>query len=381
MREQNMEALAKLIVRYSVELQPGEKLLVESWDGADDLTAALVRAAYAAGGCPVVCREDGAIRRQLLLGGTKESFQSWAELELARMEQMDACVMVRKADNSCEYEDVPQTQMTAFNLAMEAVKRRRMKHTKWCVLRYPSPSMAQMCSMSTERFTEYFFRTCITDYAAMTRCAQPLEALLRETDRVRITAPGTDLTFSIKGQKGGPAFLNDTGCGKLNLPDGECASCPVKDSVNGRITYNVPTTYNGVTFPSLSFRFEQGKIVEADTGSPGLNEAVNQILDTDENARYIGEFSLGINPMVTQAIGDTLFDEKMWGSLHFTPGHSPSAIHWDIVLSQRAEHGGGELWFDGVLVRKDGYFLPEALKALNPEIMRELFSKEETVSW
>lgn len=377
MYDAKIEELARQIVQYSVGLQPGENLLIESWDGADDMTVALIEAAYQAGGYPFVCREDAAVQRRLLLGGSEESFRRRAEVELARMEKMDACVMVRKMDNSSEYADVPAEKMTQFNLAMAPVKSRRMKHTKWCVLRYPNPSMAQMCRMSTEQFREYYFQTCVMDYEKMTQCAQPLNDLLGRTDRVRIVGPGTNLDFSIKGQRGGPAFPNDTGCGRLNLPDGECSSCPVMGTVEGEITYNVPTTYNGVTFQQIYFRFEKGKIVEAKGGSPILDEAVNQILDTDENARYIGEFSLGINPFVTHAIGDTLFDEKMWGTLHFTPGHSPSAVHWDIVLSQRPEDGGGELWFDDVLIRKDGLYLPKELRDLNPDEMVRLFRRKE----
>ncbi len=374
MENGNMKRLAKLIVEYSVSLRPGENILIETWDEADDITQELVRAAYAVGGVPFVCRENALVRRQQLLGGTEESFRRWAQIELARMGRMDACVMVRKMDNSCEYEDVPQEKMALFNRAMLPVKTRRMKGTKWCVLRYPNASMAQMCHMSTEHFREYYFQACVTNYEKMTQRARPLEKLLEHTDQVKIAGPGTCLRFSIKGQRGGqPAFPNDTGCGKLNLPDGECASCPVKDSVNGEITYNIPTTYNGVTFSQIYFRFQDGKIVEARGGSPSLDKAVNQILDTDENARYIGEFSLGIHPKVFHAIGDPLFDEKMWGTLHFTPGHSPSAIHWDIVLSQRAEDGGGELWFDGQLIRKDGRFLPEELQPLNPDrLLQEL---------
>ena len=377
MEDCNMKRLAELIVRYSVSLQPGESILIETWDGADDITKALIQAVYRAGGYPFVCREETSVRRMQLLGGTRESFRRWAEADLARMEKMDACVMVRKADNSCEYEDVPQEKMAQFNRAMIPVKEERMKRTKWCVLRYPNAGMAQMCRMSTEHFREYYFQTCLVDYEWMTCCAQPLEELLRRTDWVKIIGPGTYLTFSIKGQKGGPSFPNDTGCGKLNLPDGECASFPVKETVNGEITYNTPTTYSGVTFPQIYFRFEKGKIVEARGGNTHLDCVINQILDTDENARYIGEFSLGIHPLVTHAVGDALFDEKMWGTLHFTPGYAPSAIHWDIVLSQREEDGGGEIWFDDVLVRKVVRFLPEELQPLNPENMIRKFGKRE----
>ena len=146
----------------------------------------------------------------------------------------------------------------------------------------------------------------------------------------------------------------------------------MKTSVNGYITYNTETSYNGKNFNNIRFEFENGKIVKATANN---TEELNKILDTDEGARYIGEFAFGLNPYVEEPIGDTLFDEKIKGSFHFTPGNSleesdngnRSSIHWDIVMIQRPEYGGGEIYFDDVLIRKNGMFVLEELKSLNPE--------------
>src|SRR5690606_5901834 len=204
------------------------------------------------------------------------------------------------------------------------------------------------------------------DYAAMSKAMDPLKALMDRTDRVRITGPGTDLTFSIRG-------IGSVKCdGHRNIPDGEVYTAPVRESVNGTITYNVPSVRGGFTFENVRFRFENGKIVEAEAND---TKRLNDILDTDEGARYIGEFSIGFNPHILTPMKDTLFDEKIAGSLHFTPGQAyrkadngnRSAIHWDLVLIQRPEYGGGEIWFDDRLIRKDGRFVVPELEPLNPE--------------
>jgi aminopeptidase len=236
-------------------------------------------------------------------------------------------------------------------------------------MRYPNASMAQLANMSTSKFEDFYFNVCNLDYAKMSLAMDPLQQLMNRIDRVRIVSPGTDISFSIK----------DIGsvkcCGKRNIPDGEVYTAPVRNSVNGIITYNTPSVHAGITFENISFRFENGKIVEASSND---SQRINEVLDTDEGARYIGEFSIGFNPHILKPMKDTLFDEKIDGSLHFTPGQAyeqadngnRSAVHWDLVLIQRPEYGGGEIYFDDVLIRKDGRFVIPELEGLNPEHLK-----------
>jgi aminopeptidase len=242
----------------------------------------------------------------------------------------------------------------------------RVNHTRWVVLRYPTPSMAQAANMSTAAFEEFYYRVCLLDYARMSAAMVPLAERMRKTDRVHLKGPGTDLRFSIKD-------IGVVPCeGRRNLPDGECFTAPVRDSVEGTITYNTPSLYLGTTYENLSFTFEGGRIVKA-VGSPA--DKLARLLDTDEGARFIGEFSLGFHPHILKPMKDTLFDEKIAGSLHFTPGQAygiadngnRSQVHWDLVLIQRPEYGGGEVWFDGECVRRDGRFIVPELEGLNPE--------------
>jgi aminopeptidase len=229
--------------------------------------------------------------------------------------------------------------------------------------------MAQAAGMSTEAFEDLYFQVCTMDYAKMARAMAPLEKRMARTDRVRLVSPGTDLTFSIKG-------IGAKMCkGDRNIPDGEVFSCPVKKSVNGVIQFNTPTIYSGTKFERVRLEFKDGKIIQATASD---TKRLNDILDTDPGARYVGEFSLGFNPYIQNPLCDILFDEKIAGSLHFTPGQAyeecdngnRSAVHWDMVLIQRPEWGGGEVWFDGELIRKDGVFLPKDLRPLNPEKLK-----------
>jgi len=368
MRDPRNARLARVIVGHSVRLRAGETLLVEAFDVADGLVLDLLDAVREVEAIPLVLLRSNAVQRRLISDGTEARFRVQAEVDLAQMKCAQAYVGLRGAHNSSELSDVPPERMALYSrlVAQPVHLDYRVNHTRWLVMRYPTPSMAQLASMSTEQFEEHFYRVCTLDYGRMAEAMAPLAERMRRTDRVRLTGPGTDLSFSIKG-------IGVVPCeGRRNLPDGECYTAPVRDSVHGTISFNTPSLYLGTTYQDLSFTFEGGRIVRA-TGMP--QAALGALLDTDEGARYVGEFSLGFNPYILHPMKDTLFDEKIAGSLHFTPGQAysiadngnRSQIHWDLVLIQRPEYGGGEVWFDGECVRRDGRFLVPDLEPLNPE--------------
>jgi aminopeptidase len=363
MRDPRVTALARLAVNFSASLKKGEKVLIDVVDGAEDFALALVEAAYEAGGLPFVTLQTNRLNRALIMGATEEAMASWYEYEGRRMEDMQAYIVIRRNDNPFELSDVSEEKLALYNRYYGKLHHGiRLPKTKWCVLRYPNSAMAQAAGMSLEAFEDFYFKTCCVDYARMNEAARPLVELVQKTDRVRILGPGTDITFSIKGQ--GP---REPICGIYNIPCGEVGFPVLPDSVNGTIRYNRDSLFHGFMFRDICFRFEEGRIVEAAAND---TERINRVLDTDENARRIGEFALSFHPYVTRPVFDTLFDEKMVQSIHFTPGNSPinpSGIHWDIVLSQGAQDGGGEIWFDGRLIRKDGLFVLPELELLNPE--------------
>ncbi|KHF39660.1 aminopeptidase [Halalkalibacter okhensis] len=371
MRDPRIQTLAKNLITYSVELQKGEKVLIENFGLQRELVTALVQEAYQAGGFPFVLLKDHQVDRSLLMGAHEEQLEMMASFEAQVMSEMDAYIGLRAGDNISELSDVPSDKMALHGKTVGTKVHReiRVPKTKWVVLRYPSSSMAQLANTSTEAFEDFYFNVCNLDYSKMDGAMDSLVALLDRTDKVHLKGPGTDLTFSVKD-------IPSIKCaGKRNIPDGEVYTAPVRDSINGTITYNTPSPYQGFTFENISFTFENGKIVDATAND---TKRINNILDTDEGARFIGEFAIGVNPYIQHPMKDILFDEKIDGSFHFTPGQcyeeasngNSSSIHWDIVMIQRPEYGGGEIYFDDVLIRKDGRFVISELEALNPENLK-----------
>ncbi|MCL6589860.1 MAG: aminopeptidase [Firmicutes bacterium] len=367
MQDPRLNQLASKLLQHSVGLKKGEKILIEVIDSGIPLASALIKEVYRIGGMPFIILRNRQLDRQLMMEATQEQLQNLAAFEMVQMKEMDAYLGIRAMENINETADVPgEKQQLYAQYYVHPVSERRINHTKWCVLRYPCPSMAQLANMSTEAFEDYYFKVCLLDYEKMAQAMAPFKNLLEQTDLVRITGPNTDLTFSIKGLPAIPC------AGKMNIPDGEIFTAPVRSSVNGFIAYNTPAVFQGVTFEHIQFQFENGKIIKASGDKTGR---LNQVLDTDEGARYIGEFSFGVNPHILSPMKDTLFDEKISGSIHLTPGNAyeecnngnKSSIHWDLVLIQTPEYGGGEIYFDGRLIRKDGRFILPELMALNPE--------------
>ncbi|MDR2862726.1 MAG: aminopeptidase [Puniceicoccales bacterium] len=356
--------LAGVLTGFSTSLKKGEHVLIDAFDIPDDMVVALVREARARGAVPMVNIQHSRINRALILDGTDTQFQLAADMELPRMKKMHAYIALRGAGNIFENSDVPAAQMKNYTRILRPVLDYRVKKTKWVVLRWPTASMAQQARMSTEAFEDFYFRVCTLDYSRMIPGMKALQEALEKTDQVQIKGPGTDLTFSIKNIPAIPCG------GQRNIPDGEVFTAPVRDSVEGVIQYNAPTVYQGTSFSDVRLVFRKGKIVEATANN---TKRLNEIFDSDPGARYVGEFALGFNPHILEPMQDILFDEKIAGSFHFTPGQcyddayngNKSSIHWDLVCIQRPEYGGGEIYFDGVLVRKDGVFLPKSLQKLN----------------
>ena len=358
--------LAEVLTGFSTALKKGERVLIDAFDVPDTFTIALVRAAQNRGAMPYVNIQRARITRQLLQGATAEQYAVTSEVELQRMQKMQAYIAVRGSDNIFETSDVPAERVQTVAKVLKPVLDYRVNQTKWVVLRWPSSAMAQQAGMSTSAFEDFYFQVCTFDYSRYGPGMKALADLMDKTDRVQLKGPGTDLKFSIKG-------IGAVPCGGLrNIPDGEVFSCPVKESVEGVIQYNAPTVYLGTSFDSIRLVFRKGKIVEATSNN---TKRLNEILDTDAGSRYIGEFAIGFNPHILEPMRDILFDEKIAGSFHFTPGQAyetggngnKSAVHWDLVNIQRPEYGGGEIWFDGKLIRKDGLFTVPALKKLNPD--------------
>ncbi len=371
MPDPRWDDLADILIRHSTRLEAGETLLIECFDLEDDtLPRLLVRKAARKGAFPLVETKSARIVRELVRNASEPQMTLWGETELHRMKGVQAYIALRGSRNISEMADVPPEKLALYNTHyMKPVHfERRITQTKWCVLRLPGPGMAQQAGMSTEAFEDFYFDVCNLDYPRLARALKPLVERMEAARDVRITGPETDLTFSIAGIPVVPC------AGEMNIPDGEVFTAPVRDSVEGHVRFNAPTIYQGASFDGVRLEFEGGKIVEADCDG-GDKGKLAAIFDSDDGARYIGEWSIGCNPRILHPMRDILFDEKIAGSFHLTPGNAydeadngnRSKIHWDLVQIQRPEFGGGTIAFDGVPIRVDGRFVPEDLKALDPE--------------
>ena len=365
-----IKKLADLLIDYSCDVQPGEKVLID-YEGecSKNLARQLIKNVYAKGGLPYAQIRDAAITREILLECTEEQIKFKDEIDLAQMKGMQAYIAIRAGNNTAELSDVPSEKLNLYSRLTQPTLDYRVNETKWVVLRYPNYSMAQLAGSSLEKFEDFYFDVCTLDYKKMSKAMDPLVDLMNRTDKVRIEGPGTDLTFSIKG-------IGAVKCdGLRNIPDGEVYTAPVRESMNGVISYNTPSEEQGFTYENIVFEVKDGKIVKATSND---DKKINELLDVDEGARYFGEFALGVNPFILHPMKDTLFDEKIAGSFHLTPGMcyedapngNTSANHWDLVMIQRPEYGGGRIWFDDVLIREDGIFVLPELEGLNPENLK-----------
>lgn len=361
-----LKDLSETIVNYSLNLKKDEKVLIKTESiKTKPLIKELVHSVTNAGAVPYVRYVDITTENLMLERTSEERIKLLTKINEFDVQNFDAFISIHYIENDFDGIRIPSETRKKLGAALEPSNNIRINERKWVLLNYPSETGAHKAGMPTDEFFNYSFDVMTVDYQKMGEIIKPLKELMEKTDKVRIVSPNTDISFSIKDMPAIPCT------GECNIPDGEIYTAPVRDSVNGTITYNTPCPYHGNLYTNVSLTFKDGKIIQATCNED--NEALNHIFDTDDGARYIGEFALGFNPKILKPMGDILFDEKILGSLHFTPGRAyedadngnVSSIHWDMVLIQREEYGGGEIYFDDVLIRKNGEFVLPELQPLN----------------
>lgn len=361
--------LARIIVSHSIKAKKGDVVVIDAigFDCAG-LAQALVEQVCSVGAAPVLHMIDPENMRKMILTASDDAFVALRKLQLAEIKTAACYIGIRGTSNAFETADIPRKTMDRYNkLLAVPVREARVKGTRWCVMRYPNAAMAQLAQQSREAFANFYYKVCTFDYPSMAKALKPLKQLMEKTDHVLIKGPGTHLEMSIKNIPIIPCT------GEYNIPDGECFTAPVKNSVNGTVKFNAPTIWEGAPFEDIHLTFKDGKIINASAANSQQTKKLNEILDQDAGARYVGEFSIAFNPHILHPMRDILFDEKIAGSFHMAMGAAyeqafngnKSGLHWDMVCIQRPDYGGGEIHFDGKLIRKDGRFVTKALEPLN----------------
>lgn len=358
--------LSNTIVNYSIKVSENDRVLIQyESDECNPLIKCLIKDIYKNKGIPSVKLIDNELDTLIRENATSKTIDEIVKMKNYEVENFDCFIRICYTENEYEDKNIPIDIRKELGRKSQKIDDIRINQRRWVLLNYPSLVDAYKAKMPYDEFYNYSLDVMNVDYELLNEKIKPLKELMEKTDKVRIVGPNTDIEFSIKGMPAIPCS------GTANIPDGELYTAPIKNSVNGFITYNTPSPYRGHIFNNVRLEFKDGQIVNC-SASNNIEE-LKEIFDIDEGARYIGEFSLGFNPMITKPMGDILYDEKIMGSLHFTPGRcyedcdngNISAIHWDLVLIQTLEFGGGEIYFDDVLIRKDGMFVLDELKNLN----------------
>jgi aminopeptidase len=362
-----MEYISELIVHHSLCLKRGERVLIDVIGQPEEFIKELVNCVYKIGAEPIVQYFPVGLMKSLISGVSPGQLAFWVKNQLNLLENVQAYVSIREEENSYEYYDLPDDTYKLY--VSQYVKPTQMKALgleRWLLLKLPTAGMAQKAKLSTEGLNRLFYNSISMNYREFASKVQPLADRLSHTDRVRIVSPYTDLQFSIKGI---PNLICD---GKFNLPDGEIFTAPVLNTVQGEIRFNISTTFLGRVYSDIQLEFNKGKLVKATGNCP---DDIMALLSTDEGASRIGEFGIGLNPYIQQPTNNLCFDEKMAGSVHLAMGQcfslasngNESSIHIDFVLCQLESFGGGEMYFDDKLVRKNGLFIEPELQYLNDD--------------
>lgn len=364
--DERISKLSNTIVNYSLQVKENDKVLItiENTD-CNILVKQLIKDIIKNNGIVDVRIIDNELNSLIMENANDGILNNMTLIKQFEVDNYDCFIKIRYTENEYESKNILQETYKKLGEKTKEIDDIRINERRWVLLNYPSVIDAYKAHMKTEEFYNYAFDVMTVDYKKMGELIEPLKELMEKTDKVHITGPGTDLTFSIKDIPAIPC------CGDSNIPDGEIFTAPVKESVNGYITYNTPSPYQGNIYNNIRLEFRNGAIVNCSCSES--DEELKKIFETDKGAKYVGEFALGINPSITEPMGDILYDEKIMGSLHFTPGRcygeapngNTSSIHWDLVLIQTPEYGGGEIYFDDVLIRKDGKFTLNELQGLN----------------
>jgi aminopeptidase len=353
-------AYAELIVEGCLGVRPGWQVLVGGNPQARPLLEE-VCGAVAQRGAHALLRVsfEGLLSPSLswIANAPRELLSVPAAITVHELQTADALLFVSAPDNTRAASGIESDRATAVRRAYRPATARVMNHDMpWVACQYPTPALAQEAGLGTEEFADLLYGAVLRDWAAEGARMRGIAAHFDSASEVRIVGAGTDLRLSLAGRSVKVDALG------ANLPGGEFFGCPIEDSAEGEISFgDFPAVYLGREITGIRLRFAAGVVVDAAAES---NEAaLIEILDTDQGSRRLGELGIGCNPGITRYMKNTLFDEKMDGTVHLALGNSytdlggvnESAIHWDLVKDLRP--AGSRIELDGVVVQRDGAWL------------------------
>lgn len=365
MADSRLQKMAQVLVYYSLKIQPGDKLSITAYDIAAPLIREVYREAIRAGAHVFPRISIDGLKQIELQESKHEQLAYVSEYDVFLRDYFDAELSIWSEQNTKDMGKVDpicmakkrEAQAPLFNRSLERMGKGEMR---WCGTLFPTHAYAQDAGMSLHDFEDFVYKACLLDlddpissWRKVHAQQQRIADFLSQHDEIHIVAPGTDITYRVGGRK----WINCAG--RENLPDGEIFSCPIEHEVNGTVLFSYPAVYDGKSVDDVRLTFSAGKVVESCAGR-GL-DFLNAMLNTDTGARFLGEAAFGLNYNIKEFTGETLFDEKIGGTMHMALGASlpeaggvnKSGIHWDMVCDLRE----GRVYADGQLCYEHGQFI------------------------
>lgn len=357
MSDPRLERYAEMLVERCIGVKPGWQVIVKTRSTQSlPLAEAVVRVIARHGAYALPRIAATAFTYEWVRNAPEELLATPAGLDLHNGQSADAWVIIDDPENTRDASDIPSERLTPYRKAAREVEMKRMTfEVPWVGCQYPTPALAQDAGMSVAQFGDFLFGACLLDWDAEGQRMRKYADRFDSASEVHITAEGTDVMLSIEGRKG---MVDD---GHLNMPGGEFFYCPVEDGTNGVIGFSeFPGVYVGNEVSGVRLEFKDGRVVDASAQSN--EEFLIKTLDSDPGARVLGELGIGCNPGITRHMKNTLFDEKINGTVHFAlgagfpfmGGKNESSVHWDMVKDLRS---GGRIECDGQVVQESGTWL------------------------
>lgn len=369
MKEENIKVDG--LLNYSLNIKENEKVFIFSDLNALNYCNLIASKIIERGAIPFILWNDFNLNRALILSKNENIYNELFEKYERIIDECDAAIML---DNNIEdYENISSDDILFFkNKYYLKIFKKIMLFDRWTYLRYPQQELADLFGVSYDEMLKLLEQVTNFDYAKIEPKANMLKEVLDRTKKIRvINGYGTDVSFTKEN------IPSSVCCGKWNLPDGEVYTAPEKYSMNGEIYFSYDTFFRGKTYSDIWVKVKDGKIIDSKCS---LDDDFKKLLNSDDGARYFGEFAIGLNPYINRNYNDNLFNEKMIKTVHFAIGEphyntdngNKSIMHWDLIVNME---NGGKIYFDDKLVQENGIFIDEDLKELNysdKQLMKEL---------